>query len=325
MKPLRSALLLVLLGPAGRAAPPTPPAPAVLDPAPKKESSSGWVFSLLPKSLQKNPRLELTVITELTAAGKKRPPVSPQAPAYFEAFTTGPRHLGHAPANEKTLAPAQIEKLLTQSLATNGYLPARPPEVPPTILITYVWGSHNVLTEGDAENPSLSGEQLARNILDRAALVGGAKFAERLLDLFTQADALSLAASSRPPPGGEAVFTPGLLDFANPVNLFKRASAKNEFLVDQTASDIYYVVATAYDYQSAATNRRIVLWRTRMTVAAQGVSQEQTLPTLVLSAAPYFGREMSEPEILTKRAVREGSVEIGTPTVVEPAPNPARK
>ncbi|MEO5959096.1 MAG: hypothetical protein ABIZ49_03085, partial [Opitutaceae bacterium] len=62
----------------------------------------------------------------------------------------------------------------------------------------------------------------------------------------------------------------------------------------------------------------ILLWRTRMTVAAQGVSQEQTLPTLVLSAAPYFGREMSSAEILSKRTIREGNVEIGTPTVVEP-------
>ena len=326
MKPLRCALYCSAFSAVGITASTTTAAPPSSEPAPKKkDAASEWVFSLLPKSLQKNPRLELTVITEMTEAGKKRATVSPQAPAYFEAITTGPRHLGHAPAGEKTLSPAQIEKLLTQSLATNGYLPARPPATPPSVLITYVWGSHNILTEGDTENPSLSGEQVARNILDRAALVGGAKFAERLLDLFTQADAMSLAASSRPPPGGESVFTPELLDFANPVNLFKRASAKNEFLVDQTASDIYYVVATAYDYQSVATNRRILLWRTRMTVAAQGVSQEQSLPTLVLSAAPYFGREMAEPEILSKRAVREGTVEVGTPTVVETPADPARK
>ena len=37
--------------------------------------SPQWVFSLLPKSFQKNPLLELTVITETTEAGKKLPPV----------------------------------------------------------------------------------------------------------------------------------------------------------------------------------------------------------------------------------------------------------
>jgi hypothetical protein len=100
--------------------------------------------------------------------------------------------------------------------------------------------------------------------------------------------------------------------------MFKRSNPKNEFLVDQAASNVYYVVASAYDFKSVMAKQRLLLWRTRMTVAAAGVSQVQTLPTLVLSAAPFFGKEMSEPETMSKRAVREGTVEIGTPTVVEP-------
>ena len=50
---------------------------------PAKKESSDWVFSILPKSLQKNPRLELTVITEMTDAGKSWPPVSAGKPAYL--------------------------------------------------------------------------------------------------------------------------------------------------------------------------------------------------------------------------------------------------
>jgi hypothetical protein len=303
----------------------TAPVPAAAATPAKKESSSGWVFSLLPKSLQKNPRLELTVITELTEAGKKLPPVSSQAPVYFELFSSGPRHLGHAQGNEVTLKQEEIERLLTRALAANGYLPAAPPTKPAALLILYTWGAHNLLTEGDEENPTLSGEQVARNLLDRAALVGGEKFAKRLLDLFQQADTMSVAASARPPPGGEQVFTPALMEFTNPVSMFKRADPKNEFLVDQAASDVYYVVASAYDHQSVSAKRRVLLWRTRMTVAAQGISQQQSLPTLVLSAAPYFGKDMPEPEILSKRAVREGTVEVGTPTVVEPATSSAKK
>jgi hypothetical protein len=46
---------------------------------------------------------------------------------------------------------------------------------------------------------------------------------------------------------------------------------------------------------------------------------------VVLSAAPFFGKDMAEPEILSKRAMREGKVEVGTPTVVEPAPAPTKK
>ena len=100
-----------------------------------------------------------------------------------------------------------------------------------------------------------------------------------------------------------------MMEFSNPVAMFRRASVRNETLLEQTANDVYYVVASAYDHKSAAANRRVLLWRTRMTVAAQGVSQDQTLPTLVMSAAPYFGKDMPEAELLTRRT-REGTVEI---------------
>jgi hypothetical protein len=308
-----------------RAAEAPAPAPAKAEPAPAAKESSGWVFSLLPKSFQKNPLLELTVITEMTAAGKKVPPPSAAQPVYFDLFSSGPRHLGHSQGSQRTLPQEEVERLLTRSLAANGYRPASPPASPPALVIMFSWGSHFMLTEGDEENPVLSGDQVARNLLDRAALVGGEKFARQLRDLFEQADALSLSGGMRAPPGGEAVITPAMAEFMNPVGLFKRASARNEFLFDQTASDVFYVVASAYDYPSLAQNKRLLLWRTRMTVAAAGVSAQQSLPTLVLSAAPYFGKDMPEAAILSKRTVPEGRVEIGTPSVVEPAaPTPSR-
>ena len=294
------------------------------EPASAPAKKSEWVFSLLPKSLQKNPLLEITVITEMTEAGKKLPAVSPSAPVYYEAFSPGPKHLGETAGNEVTLPPAEIERLLTRSLAANGYQPAVPPAHPPALLIIYTWGSHALLTEADSENPSLSGNQVARNLLDRAALVGGEKFARQLLELFERADAMSLAANVPPPPGGEPVLTPAAMEFANPVSVFKRADPKNEFLVDQAASNVYYVVASAYDYRSVSEKRRVLLWRTRMTVGADGVSQAQTLPTLVLSAAPFFGKDMPDAAIISKRPVREGTVDVGTPRVVEPA-SPAKK
>ncbi len=103
----------------------------------------------------------------------------------------------------------------------------------------------------------------------------------------------------------------------NPVEQFKKRTTKNEALVTQSASDIYYVVASAYDHAAMADKRRVLLWRTRMTVAAAGVSPQQTLPTLVQTAAPYFGRPMAEPEMIYKRALKDGQVEIGPATVIE--------
>jgi len=101
------------------------------------------------------------------------------------------------------------------------------------------------------------------------------------------------------------------------VRLFKQKSAKNEFLLDQASDDCYYVVASAFAYSSVATKTKQLLWRTRMTANAGGVSQSQSLPTLIASAAPYFCKDMSESATLIKRAVPDGKVEIGMPTVVE--------
>src|SRR5947207_13393327 len=101
---------ILLAEPASQA--PATPSPAATTPVPapeKKDSGkSQWVFSLLPKSLQKNPRLELTVITEMTEAGKKLPPVSSEKPAYFETFSAGFHQLGHPPGNEKSLKQPEL-------------------------------------------------------------------------------------------------------------------------------------------------------------------------------------------------------------------------
>jgi hypothetical protein len=162
-------------------------------------------------------------------------------------------------------------------------------------------------------------------------MVGGAKFARELATLFEQADAMALANQpARTDPSGnvigvDPVLGPEQMAFFNPVNLFKLRNPKNEFLVDQASDDCYYVVASAYDYAAFARQQRTLLWRTRMTVNSRGVSQVQSLPTLITTAAPYFGRDMLESEVIVKRA-REGEITIGTPTVIEmPTAAPTKK
>lgn len=318
MKLPRPWFLTLLLVPSVFAADPTPPDKS----KPEDKPKSGWVFSLLPKSVQQNPNLDLTVVTEVTDAGKKFPQASPQKPVYYEPVSSGYHPLGDTAAADNKIVQAEILKILERSLTANGYLPAKLPEHPPTIAIFYVWGSDNLFIEPDPDNPTTDSEKVTRNILDRAALVGGEKFAKQMLDLFVQANEQAAANTQLPvndPDGNVTPIAPVLgqdqLDFANPVYRFKQHSVKNAFLVDQAVSDCYYVVASAYDYKELS-KRKILLWRTRMTCNAQGVSQEQSIPTLIASAGPYFGKEMPEPEILTKRSVRDGKVEIGPATVV---------
>ncbi len=295
-----------------------------LDEVPKVKNAkdSGWVFNILPKSFQSNPSLDITVMTEMTEAGKKLPPASSSSPAYYTAICTGYLTIGHAPAGETKPPTEQLDAILHRSLSSAGYLDAEQAKQPPTLAIFYSWGSHSTLID-DAENPTVSNEAKVDNLVSRALLVGGVKFTHQFVEALEAATIMkqSSDAGSRVP-GGQAIMSDEAFEFANPVNVFRRQSPTNEFLVDQANSDIYFIVASAYDYQAIAQKKRVLLWRTRMTVSAQGVNMTQSLPALILSAGPYFGKDMPEPAALNRR-VKEGRVDVGIPTVVDtPAKSP---
>jgi hypothetical protein len=96
--------------------------------------------------------------------------------------------------------------------------------------------------------------------------------------------------------------------------------------LDQADEDLYFVIVLAYDYKSAVANEGKLLWRTQMTVSSRGVTKKQSLPTLIISAAPFFGKDMAGPEVLIKREIPEGKVKIGPSKVVEmPADEDTRK
>jgi hypothetical protein len=100
---------------------------------------------------------------------------------------------------------------------------------------------------------------------------------------------------------------------------------------DQRADDLYFIVASAYDYDQLAHGARKLVWRTHMTVGAGGISMTESFGPLLATAAPYFGREMHEVEVASRRISRVGNVEIGPLRVVpegappagEPAKTPA--
>ena len=305
--------------PAAAAAPASKPAAAPAA-APKKSGTpSPWMFSLLPKSFQKNPNVEMTVITEMTDDGKKLPESSPQSPAYFVAQSAGFHSLGE-PSDAKPPLPAELEDALKKALAANGYLPADPPAHPPSLLVIYSWGAHYALHPED--DPSISQAMVERNILDRAGLVGGTQLADKLKKFFQLKDDVDVtnhftpSAAGSLDPGPQSILDPDLQEFIDPIEMFARESPKNAFVISQAFDDVFFVVASAYDYAAAGQHERRLLWRTRMTVDAKGIAMNDTLPTLIDTAAPYFGRDMPETETLVKRALKDGRVDVGTPRVV---------
>lgn len=252
------------------------------------EKSGGFVFSILPKAFQSKPTLDMTFNTEMTAYGRLLRPASPENPTYYIAQDAGFHPMGETVGGEKPPPQTDMERTLIKALANNGYLPAAPGH-PPTLAIIYFWGSHNKLDPQTARQFPLRARQYA---LERATLVGGKSFAQQIDYSMQWGD--------------------------SPADHFGKA----EILRDQTKEELYYVVASAYDYQSLANKERKLAWRTTMTVTSAGLAMRETLPPLVASAAMYFGRETTEPEVGEKTISRGGHVEIGPTRVVPDAPAP---
>jgi hypothetical protein len=278
--------MVLALGSLGLAQAPLPSTKVKPD---RTARTGDFVFSILPKTFQKTPILDMTFNTELTDYGRLLRTASPENPVYFVALDAGYRQLGWSVGGERPPKAAELERAMNAALATNGFLPATA-EHPAGLALVYYWGSHN---KPDADTARNFPDLMRQNILERAILVGGKKFATGM--------SFSMEWGESP----------------------ADAEAKLEFLRDQTRAELYYVVASAYDYHALAQGARKLAWRTTMTATSAGLAMNETLPAVVTSAAPYFGRETVEPETGAKRISREGNVIIGTPTVVEEKPKPA--
>ena len=286
--------------------------PPVQKPPVKPESSEGqFVFSLLPRAFQKNPLVDQTVITEMTDEGKKHPPVSRNNPAYYVTQPGGYRMEGHGEADEKQPSAAELEDSMKRALAVNGYLPASP-QHPPSLLIIYHWGSHNNLDKGSVEVAGTAFIDAGhKNLLSRATLVGGSKFANELKKVLEQQDRQDEM---------KAMASPDLapmMSAMGPLQLFLQRDPKIRQLYEESRANCYYAVASAYDYLAGVRGERKLLWRSKMTVDAQGVSMPDTLPGLILNAGRYFGHDMPEPATITKRQMQEGQVKLGPLEVKE--------
>ena len=278
--------------------PPTPA--AATKPATKKP---GWLSSLLPKPFQREPMLEMTVFTSMTEAGRKLTPPTREQPAYYEIFAAGYQQEGGT-IREHPPPPTELLEAMVKSLQLAGYAPATP-DHPPTVMLVQHWGSHNRVDDVVLEeiDPTLAVKNFAR----RAKLIGGEALASALAKAYEQ-DLMS-------PPG----FSSG--SFSRLAQL-RDSSPTMRFLLDQARDDVYFVIATAYDYAAMARSERRLLWRTNMTVNARGVSMKQTLPSVIATATPYFGRETKDALAIAARALPEGKVELGELRVIGEAEDP---
>lgn len=340
MPPLLAAsLLLLAVSSVARvfaAAPAATAAPAPRD-LPPAEGFSGYRgFSLLPKSFQKRPLMDFNILTEMTEEGRTRPPPTAAAPAYYLSQTTGMVNTGSAPSGIRRVPPvAALEDAMQKALAGASYLPSAGPAQAASLVIVFTYGSHAIDPDlppevADSSQPlPASAEEwlpiIARetryqdDIVERAALIGGPELGQKLRKAIN--DEVTNININYWMKQQVAPVSP---DRTSPFQLLFQSSPLVNHLIETAFHPCYFVVASAYDAPAMTQGKRLLLWRTKMTVDSQGVSLEETLRPLVASATPYFGRDMQETAVVSQRISREGKVEVGEATVIErdvPDPN----
>jgi hypothetical protein len=248
---------------------------------------NGLHFTLVPKAFSRNPSLEMTVNTQLTPFGRTLPEVSAKESVYYIAHDSGYRQMGEVIGEHPPTADA-LQRDVIAALAQRGYLAADATH-PPSLVLFFVWGSHNSM---DQDTAAMFPELEAKQELERAVLVGGAKYRQK------QSDRMQFGST--------------------PID----NNAKDAYLNYQAQHDLYYAVVSAYDFAALGRNERKLAWRTTMTVNATGVNMTETLPVLLTSSSFYFGRETTEP-VAILRDLRRGTVTLGPLKILEPAPEPA--
>ena len=274
---------------AGLTAPETAPLP--------KKAESTWAFSLLPRAFQTHPLLAMSIITEMTDEGRKLAPPTRETPAYYYVHSAGFHAEGPGAAELGKVPEDQLQSHVQAALAAGGYLPGSK-EHAPSLFLVFIWGVHAKLDQFDVETGEGGFPDVHHhNLLSRATLVGGAAFAKELAKVLQEQDTTGAQAAT--------VF--------DPVYRFTLRDDLTRNLMEQILDDCYYVVISAYDATSAARGERKLLWRTKMSTPAQGVSLVETTPALIDRGADFFGRDMKQASIVAKRISREhgGQVELG--------------
>ncbi|MEO6567206.1 MAG: hypothetical protein ABIO94_00470 [Opitutaceae bacterium] len=291
----------------------------------ERSKAAQFLNDLLPLAWQKRPQIHFNVFTEMTPEGRKwRVPTRDQ-PIYYSGSAFKLVQTGMMPiSGERPPPAAELEAVMKQGLAENGFLPTANPEQRPDILIVFTYGSNGNATAEPPFAEEMVGaflnplappwEAVHPDAIYRARFIAGDKFAEELYGVLREEwSNMRLGGPVSP-------------DSASPFMIFmnlKGGGDRHAQILNLAFHTFYFVIATAYDFRGVEQRQKIPLWQTRMAVSPQGVTMDEVLRPLILNTGAYLGRETPESVLPYKRIDREGRVEVGTPTVVDPKPSSA--
>lgn len=247
----------------------------------------------LAMSVSAAPEWDITVIGDMTEAGRKFPRPTRENPTVYVPLVVGHREEGGVLAGE--VPPPAREVILRQvavTLAENHFLVASENRPPPTLLLLVSWGSlsPNLLTlEVPAVGSSATGDPTGETT--------------EVKQFLNPAMMRALVAGNTPK---NFAFTPR--EFTN---------HDWDAVYSEMQQDRYFVSVVAFDWVAARAKKRVLLWATKMSIHSKGVTLSDVAKALIKSGGPMFGRETQKPVYISLPApVRDGKVDVGTPVIV---------
>jgi hypothetical protein len=271
---------------------------APVTPAKKSPEPETGKSAINPTAKRGRLAVDGTAITEYTEEGRKFAVPTAGQPAYFLTHSGGQHDFGQVNAGAKTLQEGIIEQQLTEALTANHYLPATGGHQPSLVLI-YIWGTHG------RPDPLLD-DPGYKNLLGRAALIGGRKFASELKEALIKDEnseaAMPTQSWGMQMSGLNSSGASSLFKSFSPLETFRKRDAKTTHLLELISDECHYLVVSAYDYAALARGEKRLLWHTKLSACSRGISLAETVPALLTGGAGVFGKDMSEPALLSKQA-----------------------
>ena len=85
----------------------------------------------------------------------------------------------------------------------------------------------------------------------------------------------------------------------------------------------YYVLVSAFDFQSWLHHKPVLLWRAHVSTEQWGHYFDQVVGTLINTAGPLLGRETKVPHFISAPTLPLGRVIVGAPEVKDYAATPS--
>ncbi len=258
--------------------------------------------------------VSVDVVVDMSDAGKKVAPATPDHPVYYLPMPIGYKEFGYAPHFQRPPPPAdQVERMLAIALHQQGY------EVMshlnhPTQVLNFWWGY--------MAPPPESSTQYAQ--VQPTAVGGGATMGGFTSPIGGAEAALGDASDGqmRQLVGGD---TFGFE--TNPTD------PRKQRVLQMIREPRYYILVSSFEFNSWLRNLKetkaggpvvdhpILLWRAHISTPLWGHYFDQVAQTLVTAGAPWFGRETPGPQVGAAALAPMGRVIVGAPEVRDyPAP-----